>query len=232
MRNKFFRMTLEKSLRRRGRCRAGQDIRRERRRSAYVTPTTELWRPWRACCSVSCAHPVRPWRQIPRTSVWRRPNSPDRSGVASNSDPLGTLWDVIQAGKYLRGTEPELALQEHRRAVDQASDPFSKTRALNALAATLRSLGDPTKALVQLRESVRINGDRVYNHAAYTCAVAALADLGEFEKARKVGEDSLEYVRDCPKLLRAMGRVYYRLGDMDAAEECFDDAARLDPVTA
>jgi len=146
---------------------------------------------------------------------------------------VGILYETdSQFAKAIESFSQALACLDECDANDPAAQSFSRIQ-------LIQNLGDSTLLAGNSKEGLRlilsvleeIRSPRLKSDAYGNLAYGYL-DLGDFEKARSYGEQALETACEERQIRNAhylIGEAAYKAGDVDAAEEHFEELARFYP---
>jgi tetratricopeptide (TPR) repeat protein len=146
---------------------------------------------------------------------------------------IGILYETdSQFAKAIESFNQALAYVDEGEANDPAAQSFSRLQ-------LIQNLGDSTLLAGNSKEGIRlilsvvdsIRSTRLKSDAYGNLAYGYL-DLGDFEKARSYGEQALEFACEERQVRNAhylIGEAAYKAGDVDAAEEHFEELARFYP---
>jgi tetratricopeptide (TPR) repeat protein len=146
---------------------------------------------------------------------------------------LGIVYETdSQFGKAIECFSSALACLDDDHIGDPAAQKFSRV-------AIITNLGDSTLLSGNSKEGLRLIQSVIdaisTPHAksdAYGNLCYGYIDLEEFEKARGYGELALEFACEERQVRNAhylIGEAAYKLGDVEAAEEHFEELARFYP---
>lgn len=146
---------------------------------------------------------------------------------------LGIVYETdSQFGKAIESFTQALACLDKKGVDDVAAQAFSRV-------AIITNLGDSTLLSGNSKEGLRLIHsviDQIATPHAKSDAFGNLSygylDLGDFDKARSYGEQALEFACEERQVRNAhylIGEAAYKAGDVDAAEEHFEQLARFYP---
>jgi tetratricopeptide (TPR) repeat protein len=146
---------------------------------------------------------------------------------------LGTVYETdSQFAKAIESFSSALSCLDDDHTSDPASQSFSRIAIITNLGDSMLLAGNSKEGL-RLIESV-IDDIRT-EHAksdAYGNLCYGYLDLEQYEKARSYGELALEFACEERQVRNAhylIGEAAYKAGDVDAAEEHFEQLARFYP---
>lgn len=146
---------------------------------------------------------------------------------------LGIVYETdSQFGKAIESFTQALACLDKKGVDDAAAQTFSRV-------AIITNLGDSTLLSGNSKEGLRLIHsviDQIATPHAKSDAFGNLSygylDLGDFDKARGYGEQALEFACEERQIRNAhylIGEAAYKAGDVEAAEEHFEQLARFYP---
>lgn len=146
---------------------------------------------------------------------------------------LGIIYETdSQFGKAIESFTQALACLDKKDVDDVDGQTFSRV-------AIITNLGDSTLLSGNSKEGLRLILsviDQIATPHAKSDAFGNLSygylDLGDFDKARSYGELALEFACEERQVRNAhylIGEAAYKAGDVDAAEEHFEQLARFYP---
>jgi tetratricopeptide (TPR) repeat protein len=116
--------------------------------------------------------------------------------------------------------------EEAIAAFEEALELLSDSRIHNNLAKVYMNLGQNDRALLQLRESLKVNpyNFEVLNNLAYV-----LSETGSLDEAREHLDSAIRVYPQQPRSFYNRGMLSFQLGDHSSAITDFDEALRLSP---
>lgn len=167
----------------------------------------------------------RLWLEAHSILSAKSPDSPALSWLLNN---LGlTEYSLGNLAEAERWFEKSLAIKElkNKGSIDVA-------RTLNNLGLIAHERGNLVMAAVRFRSALAIFGD--FDRESAACQVnlgMVLADAGNIVEAVMILSDTLDHFsassQERADSLNNLGTLHFRLGDLDQAKNCFDQARRI-----